>query len=160
MRRIHALIGAALALSLAAACTPPPAFSPMPPTPNASAPVASLIPSPSTTPSPAPPLATSTSSAGGPPEAGLPPGQAGVVAAAAADLAERAGVAVDDIELLTLIADDLPATDLGCPRKGAPDPVQPAFVTGWIIHLRAAADTYEYRAHGSLVVYCGPAPAP
>lgn len=149
---------AVLALCLLAACAPAPSDLP-PPAHTSSAPTATLSAAASPTGS-APPVATTTATGLPPLGAGLPSGQAAMVAAAAADLAERLGAAAAGIELVALIADDLPASDLGCPRKGAPDPVQPALVTGWIIHLRVADSVYEYRAHGSQVVYCRGFPLP
>ena len=89
------------------------------------------------------------------PADGLPSAQATVVALAAADLAERTGAAETEIELVLIAADDLPAGDLGCRSKGTPAGVQPGFVTGWVIRLRAAGAEYEYHAHGGQVAYCG-----
>jgi hypothetical protein len=81
--------------------------------------------------------------------------------AARADLAQRLNVDPANITVVQVYADDFPAQNLGCPAGTPlpgvePGPVQPAFVTGLEIVLAVGEQQYLYRAHGGMVVFCGP----
>jgi len=81
------------------------------------------------------------------------------VESARTDLARRLGVDPAAIVVVQVYADEFPAQDLGCPPPGTTGPTrpdQPAFVTGLEIRLAVGERQYVYRAHGSMVVYCGP----
>ena len=157
MRRLPIVLETTVFLALAlTACAPVAVPEPTATAPMVTATVAAATVTP--TPAPAATLPPSPAANGGTdplPADGLPSAQATVVALAAADLAERTGAAETEIELVLIAADDLPAGDLGCRSKGTPAGVQPGFVTGWVIRLRAAGAEYEYHAHGGQVAYCG-----
>ena len=60
------------------------------------------------------------------------------------DLAERLGVAEDEVEEAEVAEADFPNTALGAPL---PDEMSGMMITsGWRIRLAAQGETYEYRA--------------
>jgi hypothetical protein len=159
MYRGCCLILAVFLLGSAIGCAPPSPVTPRSTSATAPVPTATGLGRPTATLT-AQPAFTQTPALAPLDGAGLPPAQASIVAAAVADLADRTGADAASIELTNLVADDLPAVNLGCPTKATSAAVQPAFVTGWIITLQVAGAVYEYRAHGGQLVYCGGGSAP
>jgi hypothetical protein len=89
----------------------------------------------------------------------MPPALRAAVDWARVDLADRLDAPLDSIQLEEVTSDEFPAGNLGCPQgetAQTPGAAMPAIVSGWRITLRAAEETYEYRARASEVVYCGP----
>ena len=125
--------------------TPTLGAAPVPPTPTE--PIA--IPSPPfVEPTPRTPL---------PPAGQLPAGAnlERVVRLAMEDLARRLGVRPDKIVLISVTADEFPASNLGCPSpKKTPLPI-PAFVTGQVIVLQNRGEYYVYHARGRQAIFCG-----
>lgn len=74
---------------------------------------------------------------------------------AVADLAERLNVAPEQIEVVSVVTEDFPAQNLGCPTGTTPAVDVPAFVIGEEITLRVEDEWYIYRARGRQLVYCG-----
>ena len=78
-----------------------------------------------------------------------------VVRLAMEDLARRLGVGLDKIVLISVTADEFPASNLGCPSpKKTPLPI-PAFVTGQVIVLQSRGEYYVYHARGRQAIFCG-----
>jgi hypothetical protein len=72
-----------------------------------------------------------------------------------AHLAERLSVDPGSIEVVSVVTEDFPAQNLGCPT-GTPTGVDvPAFVIADEITLRVGDALYVYRARGRQLVYCG-----
>jgi hypothetical protein len=71
------------------------------------------------------------------------------------DLASRLGISSDRITIERVESDEFPAGGLGCTQSGQPQRAIPAIISGQRIILRAADKTYEYRASGTELVYCG-----
>lgn len=70
--------------------------------------------------------------------------QQSAVERAKADLAERAGVTEDEIEMVSVTETDFPNMSLGAAVK---DEMSAQMIsTGWTINLRAGGKDYEYRA--------------
>ena len=70
--------------------------------------------------------------------------QASAVERAKADLAERAGAAENEIEIVSVTETDFPDMSLGAAVE---DEMSAQMIsTGWTINLRAAGEDYEYRA--------------
>jgi hypothetical protein len=66
------------------------------------------------------------------------------VAGARKDLAARLGVAAGEIEEESVEQADFPNTALGAPLRGEMSGMM--ITSGWRIRLRAAGNSYEYRA--------------
>ena len=77
------------------------------------------------------------------------------IASAQEDLARRLGIPVGEVAVVSVVGDEFPASNLGCPCPKCPELPIPAFVTGQRITLAAQGKRYEYRARGSMVVFCG-----
>jgi hypothetical protein len=76
------------------------------------------------------------------------------ITSAQEDLARRLGVSVEEVVVVSVVGDEFPAANLGCPCPECPDLPIPAFVTGQRITLAAQGKNYEYRARRSMVVFC------
>ncbi len=63
---------------------------------------------------------------------------------AKADLAERTGVAVEEIEIVSVNEQDFSDMSLGAP--GADEMSAQMISRGWQINLQANGESYEYRA--------------
>lgn len=61
------------------------------------------------------------------------------------DLAERLGVAEDEVEEAEVSEADFPNTGLGAPLRGEMSGMM--ITPGWRIRLAARGETYEYRAN-------------
>ena len=79
--------------------------------------------------------------------------QSTLIQRAILDLAQRLDTEPSAIEFDRIESNDFPADGLGCP--GQPAGNHPAFVMGQSIWLRANNLTYEYRARGTELIYCG-----
>lgn len=77
------------------------------------------------------------------------------IASAQEDLARRLGIPVGEVTVVSVMGDEFPASNLGCPCPKCPELPIPAIVTGQRITLAAQGTSYEYRARGSMVVFCG-----
>jgi hypothetical protein len=77
------------------------------------------------------------------------------IVSAQEDLARRLGIAVEEVTVLSVVGDEFPASNLGCPCPKCPEVPIPAIVTGQRITLAAQGKNYEYRARRSMVVFCG-----
>lgn len=102
---------------------------------------------------------TSTALPAEPTETGVSQGQQSldklVADLAVEDLAQRLGIPASEIQVVSVITQELPVQNLGCPQKlptGGPD-VQ-GEVMGKVIRLQAGDTIYEYRARGRDLVYC------
>lgn len=74
------------------------------------------------------------------------------------DLTTRLGISADEIELVSITTEEMPAGDLcpGAPAKGTAQPG--GLVLGKEIVLRVGGETYTYRVAGKRVALCqGPA---
>lgn len=70
--------------------------------------------------------------------------QESAVETAKADLAERTGVAADEIETISVNEKDFPDMSLGAPIE---DEMSAQMISsGWQINLRADGEDYKYRA--------------
>jgi hypothetical protein len=83
-----------------------------------------------------------------------------VVKSAINDLAKRLRINPDEIELVSIVYEDLPAGSLGCPLLQKNQGKIPALVHGKIILLRWNGQEYEYHSHAGQVVFCSPAILP
>ncbi len=72
------------------------------------------------------------------------------------DLTVRLGISADDIELVSITTEEMPAGDLcpGVPAKGTAQPG--GLVLGKEVVLRVGSETYTYRVVGKRVALCGP----
>ncbi len=72
------------------------------------------------------------------------------------DLTVRLGISADEIELISITTEEMPAGDLcpGAPSKGTAQPG--GLVLGKEIVLRAGGQTYTYRVSGKRVALCQP----
>ena len=77
------------------------------------------------------------------------------ITSAREDLARRLGIPVGEVAVVSVVGDEFPASNLGCPCPKCPELPLPAIVTGQRITLAAQGKHYEYRARGSTVVFCG-----
>ena len=77
------------------------------------------------------------------------------IASAQEDLASRLGIPVGEVTVVSVVGDEFPASNLGCPCPKCPEFPIPAIVTGQRITLAAQGKNYEYRARGGMVVFCG-----
>lgn len=77
------------------------------------------------------------------------------IASAREDLARRLGIPVGEVTVVSVVGDEFPASNLGCPCPKCPELPIPAIVTGQRITLAAQGKSYEYRARRSMVVFCG-----
>ena len=77
------------------------------------------------------------------------------IASAREDLASRLGIPVGEVTVVSVVGDEFPASNLGCPCPKCPERPIPAFVTGQRITLAAQGKSYEYHARGNMVVFCG-----
>jgi len=59
------------------------------------------------------------------------------------------------VAVVSVVGDEFPASNLGCPCPKCPELPIPAFVTGQRITLAAQGKHYEYHARGCMVVFCG-----
>lgn len=86
-----------------------------------------------------------------------PPTAKGAMELAKKDLAERLGIAVEEITLVSVVTTDFPLQDLGCPQPDQKEPgfTLPSFVIGHEVVLHAEGRDYTYRVHRSQVVLCG-----
>lgn len=75
--------------------------------------------------------------------------------AAVEDLAQRLDVPVEEIAVVSIVGDDFPAGDLGCPAPKEPTRPSLGFVTGYRISLTASGTTYYYHTHGGQIAFCG-----
>ncbi len=73
------------------------------------------------------------------------------------DLAERLSIDSTTIQIERVESNEFPAQGLGCAEPESKDVSgdQPAFVTGQSIWLRVGDARYEYRSHGTQLVFCG-----
>lgn len=79
--------------------------------------------------------------------------QESAVKRAKTDLAERLGVAEDDIETASVSGKDFPDMSLGAP---ASDEMSAQMISmGWLINLSANGKKYEYRADKYQLRLCG-----
>lgn len=76
---------------------------------------------------------------------------------AVVDLAERLAIDPASIQIERVEPDEFPAQGLGCaePESKELSGDRPAFVTGQSIWLRVGNARYEYRSHGTQLVFCG-----
>jgi hypothetical protein len=89
-----------------------------------------------------------------PEDAGL--GWRNAVDQARADLAARLGIAEETVGVVSITADEFPASNLGCGEfSKQPDRPIPALLTGQRIVLAAGGRRYLYHAHRVHVAYCG-----
>jgi len=79
----------------------------------------------------------------------------GAIISAREDLAKRLGIPIEEVTVVSVVEDEFPASDLGCPCPKCPERPIPAFVMGQRIILAAQGKNYEYHARGSMVVFCG-----
>lgn len=70
--------------------------------------------------------------------------QESAVERAKADLSERTGVAVDEIETVSVNEQDFPDMSLGAPSED--EMAAQMISSGWQINLQADGEDYEYRA--------------
>jgi len=77
------------------------------------------------------------------------------ITSAQEDLASRLGIPVGEVTVVSVVGDEFPASNLGCPCPKCPEIPIPAIVTGQRITLAAQGKNYEYHARGSMVVFCG-----
>ena len=77
------------------------------------------------------------------------------IGSAQEDLAGRLGIPVGDVTVVSVVGDEFPASNLGCPCPKCPDLPIPALVTGQRMTLAAQGKNYEYRARRGMVVFCG-----
>jgi hypothetical protein len=82
-----------------------------------------------------------------------PPGAQEVVRLAKEDLAQRLGVAVDQIQLVSVEAVDWSDTSLGCPQPGMM--YAQVITPGYRVVLEAGGKQYDYHTdEGRFVVLC------
>ncbi|MGA9349783.1 MAG: hypothetical protein WBW48_13395 [Anaerolineae bacterium] len=79
------------------------------------------------------------------------------IASAREDLAKRLGIPVEEVTVVSVVGDEFPASNLGCPCPKCPERPIPAIVTGQRITMAAQGKNYEYHARGNMVVFCGAA---
>ena len=77
------------------------------------------------------------------------------ITSAQEDLARRLGIPVGEVTVVSVVGDEFPASNLGCPCPKCPELPIPAIVTGQRITLAAQGKNYEYHARGGMVVFCG-----
>ena len=77
------------------------------------------------------------------------------IASAQEDLARRLGIPVGEVTVVSVVGDEFPASNLGCPCPKCPELPIPAIVTGQRITLAAQGKNYEYHARSNMVVFCG-----
>ena len=77
------------------------------------------------------------------------------ITSAQEDLASRLGIPVGEVTVVSVVGDEFPASNLGCPCPKCPERPIPAIVTGQRITLAAQGKNYEYHARGNMVVFCG-----
>jgi len=77
------------------------------------------------------------------------------VTSAQEDLARRLGIPVGEVTVVSVVGDEFPASNLGCPCPKCPELPIPAIVTGQRITLAAQGKNYEYHAGGGMMVFCG-----
>ena len=77
------------------------------------------------------------------------------VTSAQEDLARRLGIPDGEVTVVSVVGDEFPASNLGCPCPKCPELPIPAFVTGQRITLTAQGKNYEYHARRNMVVFCG-----
>lgn len=164
MKKIIALVIIMLWLAACGSVQPgtPPATSlPTPTIPNVVSPVsapAAVEQSPVATPTVQPAPTTAVT----PMTADQLPAKLDIVNRAKTDLAERIGVSVDEISVVSTTVDEFPGENFGCPDRFKTDGkqtqsesgVSPAFVTATEIVLQANNTQYHYRGKGTQVVFC------
>ena len=57
--------------------------------------------------------------------------------------------------MVSVVGDEFPAFNLGCPCPKCPELPIPAIVAGQRITLAAQGKSHEYHARGNMVVFCG-----
>jgi len=72
------------------------------------------------------------------------------------DLAQRLGVVVEDVEVLSVKEMEMPAADLGCPGAPKAEAAPTGTVKGQEITFAVGDKEYVYRAHGWRVLPCRP----
>jgi len=77
------------------------------------------------------------------------------ITSAQEDLASRLGIPAGEVTVVSVVGDEFPASNLGCPCPKCPELPIPAIVTGQRVTLAAQGKHYEYRARGGMVVFCG-----
>jgi hypothetical protein len=111
------------------------------------------LPTPTIRPSQPAPAGTTPASAPGGTEVTPPLGAQEVVRLAREDLAQRLGVAVDQIQLVSVEAVDWSDTSLGCPQPGMM--YAQVITPGYRVILEAGGQRYEYHTDtGRFVVLC------
>jgi hypothetical protein len=80
-----------------------------------------------------------------------------LVALARADAAQRSGLPVENLRLVSVTATTWASSAFGC-NTGVDAGVGP--ITGYVIILQAGKHPYEYHAANGQVVYCDPTPRP
>ena len=77
------------------------------------------------------------------------------ITSAQEDLAKRLGIPAGEVTVVSVVGDEFPASNLGCPCPKCPELPIPAIVTGQRITLAAQGKNYEYHARRNMVVFCG-----
>jgi hypothetical protein len=146
-------LGAAGCSGEAAPVVPQAAPSPTQPSSTETRGVERALPTPTTgSPQAAPAGATPESATGGT-EVTPPPEAQDVVRLAKEDLAQRLGVAVDQIGLVSVEAVEWSDTSLGCPQPGMM--YAQVITPGYRVVLEAGGQRYEYHTDtGRFVVLC------